>query len=85
MKIADNIINKYGSDKIIHFFGGGWIVSMFTLLGWLGVILGVIIMLILSFVKELFLDDFFDKGDIIASCLGSAISSIVYLILTLLI
>ena len=34
MKIADNIINKYGSDKIIHFFGGGWLVSMFTPLGW---------------------------------------------------
>lgn len=84
MKFIDNLVKKYGVDKILHFFGGGWIVSMFSPIGWLGILLGVILMLVLSFTKELFLDNFFDKNDIAAACLGGGVSIAVYL-LTLLI
>lgn len=84
MKFTDNLVKKYGVDKILHFLGGGWIVSMFSPLGWLGILLGVILMLVLSFAKELFLDSFFDKNDIIAACLGGGVSIVIFL-LTLLI
>lgn len=84
MKFTDNLVKKYGVDKLLHFFGGGWIVAMFSPIGWLGILLGVILMLVLSFVKELFLDDFFDKKDIFAACLGGGVSVVVFL-LTLLI
>lgn len=85
MKLTNNLVEKYGVDKILHFFGGGWIVSMFSPIGWLGIILGYIIMLIVSFAKELFFDDSFDKKDILAACFGGGVSVIVYLALSLLI
>ena len=80
MKLVNNLVEKYGVDKILHFLGGGWIVSMFSPIGWLGILLGIIIMLIVSFAKELFLDDSFDKNDIIAVCIGGGISVVIYLI-----
>lgn len=85
MKFTDYIRDKYGFDKICHFLCGGWIVSMLSPFGWIGVLIGVVIMLGLSFVKEKFFDDFFDKNDIYAACLGGGVSVIAYLILTLLI
>lgn len=85
MKFTDDLVNKYGVDKILHFLGGGWIVSMFSPIGWLGILLGVILMLIVSFAKELYLDDFFDKKDIIAACLGGGIAVVIYLILFLIV
>lgn len=30
MKLVNNLVEKYGVDKILHFLGGGWIVSMFS-------------------------------------------------------
>lgn len=85
MKFTDKLVEKYGVDKILHFLGGGWIVSMFSPIGWLGILLGVIIMLIVSFAKELFFDEIFDYKDILAACLGGGVSIIIYLLLTLLI
>jgi len=80
MRFTDKLVEKYGADKVLHFLGGGWIVSIFTPLGWLGVILGLILMLIVSLAKELFLDNFFDKNDIAAACLGGGVSIAVYLL-----
>ena len=84
MKLVNDLLEKYGIDKILHFIGGGWIVSMFSPIGWLGIVLGYIIMLAVSFAKEKFFDETFDKNDIIAACLGGGVSVIVFL-LTLLI
>lgn len=84
MKLVNDLLEKYGIDKILHFIGGGWIVSMFSPIGWLGIVLGYIIMMAVSFAKEKFFDETFDKNDIIAACLGGGVSVIVFL-LTLLI
>lgn len=84
MKFIDDLTKNLGVDKLLHFLGGGWIVSMFTPFGWCGLIIGFILMLILSLIKELFLDDFFDKGDIIAGCFGGVISIILFVIFKLL-
>ena len=85
MKFIDKLVGKFGTDKILHFLGGGWIVSMFSPLGWVGVIIGVCLMLILSFVKEKWLDNFFEWKDIIAASLGGGVSILIFLILKLLI
>ena len=77
MKLVNNIIEKFGIDKVLHFFGGAWIVSMFSPIGWGGVIIGIVAMLALSFVKEIFLDGTFDIKDIFAACLGGAVSVVV--------
>ncbi len=84
MKFIDDLANNFGIDKILHFIGGGWIVSLFTPFGWLGLIIGFILMLILSFVKELYLDDSFDKRDIIFGCFGGGVSIVLYVLFRLL-
>ena len=80
MKLIDNIINKFGSDKILHFLVGGYLTCLFGLFGWVSLIIGFIITFILEFIKEKFLDNVFDKKDFIATMLGSILSIIVFLI-----
>ena len=40
MKIIDDIVKKFGVDKILHFLGGGWITSAFSPIGWWGILIG---------------------------------------------
>lgn len=83
MKVVDYIVNKVGQDKVLHFLGGAWITSMFTPLSWVGVVIGIILTMTLSYIKEKYLDDSFDKYDIIAAGIGSSTSIILYLLLFL--
>lgn len=80
MKVINNIIAKFGEDKVMHFMGGGWITSLFSPFGWIGILIGVILTLVLSIIKEKFLDEFFDKKDIYAAMIGSGISVIITVI-----
>ena len=34
MKLIDNIINKFGSDKMLHFLVGGYLTCLCGLFGW---------------------------------------------------
>ena len=79
MKLLDDIIEKFGVDKVLHFLGGGWLTSIFSPFGWVGIIIGIAVTIILSFIKELFLDSFFDWKDICAASIGSVISVLIYL------
>lgn len=81
MKFTDWLTNSFGTDKVMHFLGGAWITSLFSPIGWWGILIGIIITLILSFVKELWLDTFFDYKDIVAATLGSCTSVILYLLI----
>jgi hypothetical protein len=81
MKIIDNIVNKFGYDKVMHFLLGGWITSICSPFGWVGIIIGILIVLILSIVKEKFFDTVFDWKDIFAAMIGCVISVLIYLII----
>ncbi len=80
MKITDNIVKKFDSDKIMHYLVGAWIVASLSYFGWIGILIGVLITIIISFIKEKWLDTFFDKYDIFAALLGNVSSIILYLI-----
>lgn len=84
MKFTNYFMSKFGCDKVAHFFGGGWITSMFSPLGWLGILFGAAIVLVASFVKEKWLDDKFDAKDIFAAELGSVAAILVYVLVGLL-
>ena len=79
MKIIDWISDKVGDDKIMHFLGGAWVVALGTPFSWCGVIITSILTLALSIVKEQYLDDKFDKWDIVATMIGAAVSALIYL------
>lgn len=82
MKILDSFLEKVGTDKVLHFLGGGFICSFITfvvilqepLVSWekvSAVTIGAVFVLIISILKELLLDDKPDWKDIWAAMLGS--------------
>lgn len=83
MEILDDIINKVGMDKVLHFAFGGWIISLISILGLKTMIIALIILLIISIIKEYCLDNYPDLYDVLAGILGASISFIIYFILTI--
>ncbi len=74
------IIDKYGSDKVMHFFLSGWITSMLSIFGFKGLFLGFVFVTLISYIKEKYIDIVFDKNDILAGILGSITSIVMYTI-----
>lgn len=82
MKVLDGFISKFGHDKVMHFLGGGFICSIISFpvilqengLLWFqkigAVTIGAVVVLILSVIKEILLDDEPDWKDIGAAMLG---------------
>ena len=85
MKLTNWFVEKFGTDKMLHFMGGALMVAVLSPFGWWGVAIGFILMLVLSFVKEQWFDSIFDKKDIIAATLGSIVAIILYAIIRLII
>lgn len=83
MKLVNCIIDKFGSDKVMHFLTGGWITSIFSPFGYGGLLIGIIITISLSIMKEQYLDDEFDENDVYASAFGGFFSVIIYLLFQL--
>lgn len=82
MKALDNLINKVGNDKVLHFLGGCSICSFVSFIVILqesglaplekvsSVLIGTVFVLILSVLKELIADDKADWYDVLAAVLG---------------
>ena len=80
MNLTNKLVEKFGADKLLHFLLGWVIVSMSAPFGYIGIIIGFILVCVLSTIKEFKLDAVKDMKDLIAGCLG-AISSSIYFIL----
>ena len=85
MKFIDDLIKKFGDDKVEHYLGGGWIVALATPFGWCGVIVSSIFTLAISLFKEQYLDDKFDVWDIVAAMAGAATSAAIFGIISLIV
>jgi len=79
MKLTNNIINKYGADKVIHFLVGSVITSLIALTGiiffkdiglFIGLFCAIPFTYIISLYKEKKLDDLPDLGDVRFAMLG---------------
>lgn len=92
MKLIDNLINKIGNDKLLHFLVGFCISAVVLLLYFLlcpetigtyeqvyPYILSFIIVGFVSVVKEFF-DDVFDEEDIFAAEIGAGIPILISLV-----
>lgn len=85
-EFINRIVNKIGTDKILHFMGGMNITSGTIILFngfmplFLLVLLGVILTCGLEIIKESYLDSYFDKLDILYTVLGSLIPLILILL-----
>lgn len=79
MKLTNKLVKKFGADKLLHYAVGGWITAICSLFGGDGLLAGLLLVVVLSFIKE-GLDDKSDKKDILAGVLGGVTMVIIYLI-----
>ena len=84
MKLINNIIVKYGMDKVLHFLGGlsisSTILMIFAILNIhfaISTIFAFVITSILAIIKE-WIDNIFFWQDILATIMGSIIPIIIY-------
>lgn len=80
MKKLDNLINKLGIDRILHYLVGAWLIALAQPYGWTIMSIVFVLFLILSIYKEYKLDNEADLVDIIFYIVGSITSAIVYFI-----
>lgn len=73
MKIVDKIIGKIGVDKVLHFLVGALVTAYGSMVSDACMWVAVVLVVVLSIVKEV-LDEKYDIKDIIAGCLGCALS-----------
>lgn len=83
-RLTNWFVNTFGGDKVMHFLGGAWITSILSVYGWYGIIAGIALVLVLSVVKEKFLDSVFDGKDIAAAAAGCGVSAIIFALIELL-
>lgn len=72
--ITDLIVKKFGTDKLLHFLVGGWFVCLFGKFEWYWSLIALLFIIVISFIKEKWLDKNFELNDIIAGGLGGLIS-----------
>lgn len=78
MKFTDNLINKFGADKVLHYLVGLGFTSVALPYGLIVTIIMIILLIGLSFIKEEKLDDAPDMNDIFVCVLGILTSVILY-------
>ena len=74
MKLTDKLVNKFGYDKLLHFFVAAWLVSECKAFGIIAGFIGWIAVIVLSVVKEHFLDGELDSMDACAAAYGGFLS-----------
>ena len=77
MKITDKLVEKIGADKLLHFFVAAWLVSECKAFGIIAGFFGWIAVIILSAVKEHFLDDEPEPMDACAAAYGGIVSLLI--------
>lgn len=80
MKITDKLVEKFGYDKLLHFLVAAWAVSEFKIYGIGIACIAWILIVILSWIKEEFLDGHADARDIFAGALGGFISLLLMIV-----
>lgn len=74
MKLTDKLVEKVGADRLLHFFVAAWLVSECKAFGIIAAFFGWIVVIILSAIKEHFLDDEPEPMDACAAAYGGFVS-----------
>ena len=84
MELTDKLVNKFGYDKLLHFFVAAWLVSECKAFGIIVGFIGWIAVIVLSVAKEHFLDDEPESMDACAAAYGGFVSMFIGLLQMLL-
>lgn len=80
----NKLITRIGVDRVAHFAVFGLCVAIAAFFGWLAMVVAFVLLLALSWLKEVKLDATPDKWDFIAGASGGVLTVIVYLLALLL-
>lgn len=72
-------INKYGIDKVLHFLVGAFITLFVSPMGIWAMLTMLALLMVVSYVKEKYMDSEFTKNDIKFTLYGSITSFILYI------
>lgn len=81
MKRVNEWIERIGADKLLHFLLAAWVVAEAKQMGELAMWITFLLMILLSVVKELWLDDKGDVHDAHYSVAGATISAALFLVM----
>lgn len=76
----EKIINKIGTDKLLHCFLAGWLTALGFMHGLIWGIVAIIFVIAISFIKELFIDPICDYGDIMWAVIGIILTTLIYIL-----
>lgn len=79
-KLLNNLINKIGTDKLLHCFLAGWLAALGFIHGTIWGVIVIIVLIILSFIKEWYIDPECDYGDIIWAVIGIILTTLIYIL-----
>ena len=71
-------INKYGIDKVLHFLVAAFLTSLVSPMGFAAMLTMFVLLMIVSYIKEKYMDAEFTKDDIKFALYGSITSFILY-------
>lgn len=72
-------INKYGIDKVLHFLVAAFLTSLVSPMGIVAMLTMSVLLMIVSYVKEKYMDAEFTKDDIKFALYGIITSFILYI------
>lgn len=72
-------INKYGIDKVLHFLVAAFLTSLVSPMGVVAMLTMSVLLMIVSYVKEKYMDAEFTKDDIKFALYGIITSFILYI------
>lgn len=85
MSFKEFITTHYNHNTVSHFLSGAWLTALGTVADWWGIFIAVSICMLLSFVKEKFIDKTFNAFDILTIFIGCISTTIIYIIIKYLI
>lgn len=80
MKRFNAWMEKVGVDKLLHFFVAAWVVAECKAYGVAPMLLGFVVIVLLSVVKEYVLDKTGDYKDALCSMLGGVFSILLFIV-----
>ena len=80
MKLMNKLVEKFGADRLLHFFVAAWIVAECKSYGVAPMLLGFVVIVFLAVVKEYVLDKTGDYKDILCSMLGGVFSILLFIV-----
>lgn len=73
-------MEKVGVDKLLHFFLAAWVVAECKSYGVEPMLLGYVVIVLLSIIKEYILDKTVDYKDLLCSILGGVFPIILFIV-----